>query len=479
MKKREVVGLHIGDRKISICRLKSGSSKEIEKIVDVSLSEKTVRKGIILNPGVLVILIKDAFRKNNIENENVAVAVSGLPLVVRPITSPKVGKEKLYEALKNEVAKYMAGEEPIIDHYSLDKNRMLLLSIKKTLADSILSVIKQAGLNLAGIDVGLFSVLRTLIGGNIDPSCEDTSMLGLVLADKIELGIIRKGLPQYIHSASITNVADIVREIELTKRAYEEEFPQFPVKKTIILDSDADNRNLYSQLAKEIENLEVAKASIQPPGEYDLSQFISLGLALRGKQDSAFDINFLSAEKYEQKFTRKKALAIFIPFILILIVFLLANIMISNMSSSLKEKLIPLEQELNLHKGVLAEVEEIYTTKEFLIKDISYRKKFIDRLKSIRLPQILEDIKAFIPKEVWLTKISHRNEDSIILTGESLSEEAVYKYVNLLYFSNYFQKAEIFSMNTETEGGYPVVHFSIICTLSDEVINEETGENED
>ena len=150
MKKREVVGLHIGDRKISICRLKSGSSKEIEKIVDVSLSEKTVRKGIILNPGVLVILIKDAFRKNNIENENVAVAVSGLPLVVRPITSPKVGKEKLYEALKNEVAKYMAGEEPIIDHYSLDKNRMLLLSIKKTLADSILSVIKQAGLNLAG-----------------------------------------------------------------------------------------------------------------------------------------------------------------------------------------------------------------------------------------------------------------------------------------------------------------------------------------
>lgn len=469
MKKQNIAGLYIEDGKISVSRLKSGSASKVAKVVDVPIPEGTVEKGRILEADILAKLIKNAFSKNRIRTKNVAVTVSNLPLITHLSVLPKVPEDKIKEALKPEMSKYMTGEEALIDFYPLEKNKALLFAIKKSFADSLLSVIRKTGLNLVAIDIGLFAALRTLINNNVDPASEDTTMLGLISYNKIELAIIRKGIPQYIHSASASGISDMAREVELTQKSWQEESPEHPVKKIIILGGDTEN--LRSQL--EEKDLELAKPLGDSADKYSFPQVISLGLALRGPQSYDFDINFLPPEKYREALMKKRFFSVFISWAVIITLFLGVSFMLSNMISSFQRKLVPVEQELSGYQNLLTEMERVLITKESLSGDISPKEEFISQLDRLPLVQILEDIRKFIPKEVWLTKISNRTKGSIVLTGKSLSQEAIYRYVNLLYFSEHFDEPKVASMITEEEKGFQVIDFSIVCPLSKEERDED------
>lgn len=469
-KKQDIAGIYIEDNSITICQLKPGQEPQVEKIIDVSLPEGTVKNGIILKLDILIKTIKGCFRKNNIKSKRVAVTVSDLPLIIRPAAYPKVPEEKIKEALKPEVDKYMVGEEPIIDYCSLEKDKILLFSIKKALANSLLSVMGKAGLDLVAIDIESLSVLRTLVDSNIDPTSKDTSMLVLVFPHKLELIIITKGLPQYLRSVDVENIANIIREVELTKKSWEEQSSQSPIKKIIILGSDSRAKDLFVELPEEIGALEVAQPLGSPPDKYTLSQSTSIGLALRGKKTFPFDINFVPPEKHKKLQIKRRFFSVFTSLSIILICIFATNLILSGIISSIHNKLIPIKRDLDTYQHALTQIEEVYETKKILIKGINYRKEFLSKVKRLPLALILDDIRKFIPQEVWLTKVSHKSEGSVILTGESFSQEAVYKYNNLLYFSDYFKDPKVSDITTKEE----VFHFSILCPL----LNEK-GNNED
>ena len=87
----------------------------------------------------------------------------------------------------------------------------------------------------------------------------------------------------------------------------------------------------------------------------------------------------------------------------------------------------------------------------------------------------MTDIKNYIPGEVWLTEISSKSEDTLlILQGKSFSQDAVYKYVRLLAFSDYFYEPKLSFMQSEEKEGRSIFRFNIACRL----IEKEKKKNE-
>jgi type IV pilus assembly protein PilM len=273
-----LVGLDIGSSSIKAVELAS-KKKEGEQVYEVKkigyelLPRDAIVEGTIIDSTAVVEKIRMIFDENKISNKNVAISVSGNSVIIKKISLPSMDTEELAESIiweakhnipypyeETNVDYAILKPSPASDDPNLD---ILLVAAKKDKIANYSNVVHQARKNLEAIEVDVFALQNAIeinypqalrekilaiinIGANITniiiiekgiPQLfRDLSLGGFFFAENLskDLGIsfddaekALKGIPaanispQQLESSLVTNIDNLLEEIEKTFSFFE------------------------------------------------------------------------------------------------------------------------------------------------------------------------------------------------------------------------------------------------------------------
>lgn len=476
-----IVGVAIGAEKVFATQLERVAGKlEVDKSVNAEIPTDMVQNGLILDVKGFARILKKLFTDNNIKARRVIACISEAGVITRVIKRPKAvrgapragERSRIEKALKEEINKYLlSGEEAVIDHYPLDKENVFLVALKKDIAGALLSAMEKAGLDLVGIDIAPLAALRALSRGNIDLTSKKATILISGGAKKTDIGVIKGGVLSYSRDIDTVEVPELTKEIKATAVYWEEQFPAAPVEKIVVLGDTTGAKRLHVELPHELGVIEQGKPLGAAPADFNLSRSASIGSAMKGMGERfRFDVNLLPSEKFKKIKFEKNLLVSLAAVSAVLFVFFIMNFVFSAVLYKYKEQLKPIKSALAASPDVITEVEKINEERLRVLGRLNRRRKFIAQTELVPWPEVLSEISGYIPREVWLTKVSSKagdmpGGDTLELRGKSFSQDAVYKYVRLLGFSDCFYESKLEFLRRKEEEGRSVFEFSITCLL--------------
>lgn len=168
-KSKNLLGLDIGSSAIKMVELKDlgkGKGSKLEKFGMEPLPAEAVVGGTIMDTGAVISAIQKLLQDNGVKNTNAATSVDGNSVITKRISMTAMSEAELAEAIQWEAGQYIPFdlEEVKIDHQVLDSDpatgnlSVLLVAAKRDLIAEYSSILAQAGLNPASIDIDSFCV---------------------------------------------------------------------------------------------------------------------------------------------------------------------------------------------------------------------------------------------------------------------------------------------------------------------------------
>ncbi len=164
---KATVGLDIGSSSVKVVELQSSSGGyRLAKFGYAPLPPESIVQGSFMNAPAISYAIEQACEMANIRGCEVATSVSGHAVIVKRITLPEQRPEELEESIRWEAEQYIPFDinEVNIDHQIVQgaaadgQMSVILVAAKKELIDDYMSVITEAGLHLAVMDVDAFAI---------------------------------------------------------------------------------------------------------------------------------------------------------------------------------------------------------------------------------------------------------------------------------------------------------------------------------
>ncbi|MDA1337364.1 MAG: type IV pilus assembly protein PilM [bacterium] len=181
-------GLDISDLSLKIVYLKrQGKTLKLHAFGEFPIAPGVVERGEIRKKDVLVQIIREAADSlgANLSTRQVVVSLPEEQAFLQLIQLPKMKKEELENAVRFEAENYVphAIEKVYLDfhvvqpfHNHIDHIDVLLAALPKTMADSYLEVLKQAGLTVKVLEIESLAISRALIA-------KETSATPVLLVD--------------------------------------------------------------------------------------------------------------------------------------------------------------------------------------------------------------------------------------------------------------------------------------------------------
>ena len=188
-------GIDIGSGSIKLIELQEKKAKlEILKCAINPISGEDIKTS-----------LKDLLALSKPSARRVNISLSGPSVIVRYIEMPPMKKEELKSAIKFEGGKYIPFEinEAILDCAVLDKspsgnaNRVLLVAARKDKVSACIEVFKEAGLDIANIDVDTVAILNAFQRLNLEAKQESVYAMINIGARFTNMNIITKGYPYF------------------------------------------------------------------------------------------------------------------------------------------------------------------------------------------------------------------------------------------------------------------------------------------
>ena len=209
---KSIIGLDIGSRNIKAIQLKE--SKDVytlERLGITSLDSELIVDGSILDSTRVVEAIKELVLTTDIKAKNTTLSVSGhSSVIIKRITLPEISEEELSESINFEAEQYipfdiedvmldfqilgLAEEEGMID--------VLIVAVKRDKITEYVSVVKEAGLIPAVVDIDSFA-LENMHELNYEFNEEANVALINVGASMININIIKGGVSVFTRDSSI------------------------------------------------------------------------------------------------------------------------------------------------------------------------------------------------------------------------------------------------------------------------------------
>lgn len=165
---KNIVGLDIGTSTIKIVELdETKGGYRLKNFGIAKLPKETIVNGVIINADPLVQAIKGLASNLKLSNKNVAVSVSGHPVIIKKITLDFMTDEELEPVIETEAEQYIPFdlEEVNIDFQILgvneeksDQMNVMLVAAKKAMIEEYTDVIRAAGLRASIIDIDVFAL---------------------------------------------------------------------------------------------------------------------------------------------------------------------------------------------------------------------------------------------------------------------------------------------------------------------------------
>lgn len=233
---KDLVGLDIGDSSIKVVELKHlGRSRgwEVQSIATEPLPQEAIVDGTIMDAGLVVETLQRIWTYGKIRNKRVATALSGPSVIIRRINLPTMSEQELAEQIRWEAEQYIPFnmQEVSLDYHVLEGSSLagegnmdvILVAARKDKIDDYTSVISQAGLEPATVDVGTFAALNCF-EANYEDEMPASAALIDVGASVTSVSILQHGTSVFWRDISIggNQYSDTIqRELSLSREQAE------------------------------------------------------------------------------------------------------------------------------------------------------------------------------------------------------------------------------------------------------------------
>lgn len=182
------------------------------------LPPEAIVDGAFMNTSAIVSTIRELLTRNKVRTKDAVVAVAGNSVIIKRISLPVMTQEELDESITWEAEQYIPFDvnDVNIDSFILQGHadeagqmEVLLVAARKELINEYTSLVIEAGLKPAVIDVAAFA-LENMFTLNYDVPKEPVALVN-VGASTVNINVLRRG------------VSAFTRDIAMGGRAYTEE----------------------------------------------------------------------------------------------------------------------------------------------------------------------------------------------------------------------------------------------------------------
>ena len=209
---QKMLGLDIGSHSIKLVELRPyKKTYSLVKFGIGPLSPEAIVDGAIMNSGIVSSTIASLAKKTKVKTKDVAVSISGHSVIIKKINMPFMSDSELQDSIQWEAEQYIPFDinDVNIDVQVLvrDKNspsgqmEVLLVAAKKELINDFCSVVKEAGLNPAIMDVCSFA-MQNAFELNYTTNPGEVVMLADIGASFVNLVVLKDSIPVFTRDIS-------------------------------------------------------------------------------------------------------------------------------------------------------------------------------------------------------------------------------------------------------------------------------------
>jgi Tfp pilus assembly PilM family ATPase/Tfp pilus assembly protein PilN len=454
-----------------------------------------IEEGRIIRTGIVAKAIKELYRERQFNTKKVYAAVRGKGVISRMITLPSLPHERLGRLIETEVNRYVIFSEddkvvyyhPIEEFDEQDRRKVsiLLVVAQKSLCRSYYETFREAGLELAGLDLSTLSIMREL--RNSQSYMAHGSTMALIFDQStVSMNIFGGDIMRFSRSINTGNVSaaeltngylnKLIGEVLLALHFYQSEFSRGDMVQRLILSSGSVEGNeiytaiqesagslpveVHSPFANIKLNMDDFPASIME--QVDSKFLTSVGLALRGQELEVlpFQVDLMPPEIAENKILRKH----FWVFVRCAMVLVFLCVISAFMLTRFEDRVKSETQLIGEKKAqVKSEIIRLSARQKDSLK---LNPLPADTQVTTNLSPLLEEVKKVIPKTVQLTALRMVDSDSVEFEGIAESNTSIFYFVSSLKNSKFFKDIELGPHSPVKAFDREMVGFVIRCSYT-------------
>ncbi|MCL5966603.1 MAG: pilus assembly protein PilM [Deltaproteobacteria bacterium] len=203
---KELIGLDIGSSSIKLAHVKAaGSEYRVRRFGAFPLPPEAIVDGAIMDQASVIEGVKTALRELKVREKEVVISLSGHSVIIKKVVLPTTTPEELQDSIQWEVEQYIPFDikDVRIDFQVIgplredpSKMEVLLVAVKSDLVNDYVTVVKDAGLAPAIVDID------SIAAGNAFELChpvsdEQVPMVLNVGASFMNINIVHAGVPLF------------------------------------------------------------------------------------------------------------------------------------------------------------------------------------------------------------------------------------------------------------------------------------------
>jgi type IV pilus assembly protein PilM len=190
---KRVVGLKIGASQLAAATVENDGSAELVQVARHQLDAGIVSNGELRDPDKLAAALKAFFKRNNLPKRGVRLGIATNRIGVRTLEIAGISDGKqLANAVRfrAQEALPIPIDEAVLDYQVLDESkdeagettrRILLVLAYRDLIDRYVAACRKAGLQLVGIDLEAFALLRALAAPREEDSAAQAALVAVTV----------------------------------------------------------------------------------------------------------------------------------------------------------------------------------------------------------------------------------------------------------------------------------------------------------
>lgn len=217
-KKAKGIGVELTPERVNVSRLKrKGQGFQLINLASAEVPEGIFQEGQILDSSAMAQIIQSVLAESKIKAKYAATAIpGGRDTVTRIIPVPaELDDRELREMVLNqEAGLYLPfpREEADVDYQKLgffvdedgiEKVQVLLVATRKEVTDSYINTFQQAGLIVDVLEIGSFSLIRTIREQLRQFTPQEAAAIVDIEFENTEISIVVDGVPQFSRTVPI------------------------------------------------------------------------------------------------------------------------------------------------------------------------------------------------------------------------------------------------------------------------------------
>lgn len=407
------LGIDIQHNSVSLAYLRA-SFKGVKLVEQATY---TLEAGIAENqkPDVVGGFVKSFVGGKGVSPAAVFLGIPRDMTILRYVELPLVVRENLKESLKYELEKYVpfpANElyfdyQVVAEDKKAQKLKLLLLTTKRKSIDPYVTLQKQFGARLSGIEIGSTAVANFFA---MNPEFGVKELYALIYSrqDGLEIDVLKSGFLTYSRQMDTSQWGpgfpnEILQELKKIKETLTDH--QGPLKTVLC---NVDRESVLTDHLKGDEAFDVHYSDSYLTDGPSPDMIPAYGLALKGLQEVPTDVNLLP-EEMRKKPGKVGHYAMWgLAGVALLLVLAWGGGTIFNTQRYLKQ----LDSELSRLKVEVSDLEEIRTE----CTRMEGRIDFLNPIRNNRLIvlDVIKELSVRVPKDAWVLRLTFSDKDKEI-----------------------------------------------------------------